>query len=123
MQLHVIYRKQKHLQTLIYLSVCVGENTKQQRGDDVPCQAFCGVGGLLNAVTGSHCRRALHLTDTLSSPLHSSFPPSLLLPQDSNNEGKATEWSPLPTLTTGEHARERERPRQALARERGGMDC
>lgn len=67
--------------------VCVGESTKQQRGDDVPHQTFCSVGGLLNALTGSRRKRALHL----STPpfLHPSRLPSLSLPPDSNSAGKS----------------------------------
>lgn len=78
-KLQVIYRtsEQKPSQTLIYHSGCVGESTKQQRVDDnVPRQALPSVRGLLNAVTGSRCGRALHLSASLSPPLHSSIPRS-----------------------------------------------
>lgn len=114
-KLQVIYstNKQKPLQTLIYPSVCVGESTKQQRGDDVPHQTLCSVGGLLNALTGSHCKRALHL-----SAASFLFPCSCLhyhCHQIATVQEKATEWSPCPTFTT--RVRKRERARENKKRE------
>lgn len=131
-QLQVIYStsEQKHSQTLIYLSVCVGESTKQQRGDDVPRQTLCGVGGLLNAVPGSRCGRVLHLSASLSSPLRSSIPRSCRhyrCHQIATMQEKP--WSgPHVPHSLPERARERARARQTVRREnhhteRGGMDC
>lgn len=97
-KLQVIYstNKQKPSQTLIYPAVCVGESTKQQRGDDVPRQTLCSVGGLLNALTGSHRKRALHLSTP--SFLHPSLLPSLSLPPDSNSAGKGHRVVPTPHI-------------------------
>lgn len=104
----------KNIHKLIYLSVCVGESTKQHRVDDnVPRQTLCKAQVLLNAVTGSCCRRALHLSASLSPPLRSSIPRSCRYypcHQIAMMQGKP--WSgpyvPYP-LPHGERARQRVR--------------
>lgn len=119
-------RVKTHSQTLIY-TLCVQGRAKQQRVDDnVPPQTLCNIHGLLNAVTGSCCGWALHLTSSLSLPLHPSLQPSLSLPPDSNDAGKIVERSQHPTSATRERARRvvrEDAQRKSTYREERDCEC
>lgn len=100
------WTKNTHRLSFISLNVCRRNHTDE----NVPCRTFRGIQGLLNAVTGSHCGRALHRSAPLFLPFGFSTPcfcHHYLCHQIAMMQGQSWSGPHVPQPTARQTAREK----------------